>query len=215
MKKSTIIGALALCLMFPLASMAQDGYSDSGTAKFGVKVGGNLTNFYSGDNINDNNLKPGFQAGIYFQAHIIEDVLFIQPEVLYTRKGTQATYSNFLQGSGKYQFGLGYVEVPVVLGVNIGNFNIHAGGYGAYLTDARVRDVNNNGDIRGATDLNRGNFNSLDYGLVGGIGADFEFGQIGLRYNYGLREIGDSGIAGQLTQNAKNQALQLYVGFHF
>ena len=215
MKKSTIIGALALCLSVPFVGFAQDGNADSGTAKFGFKVGGNLTNFYSGDNINDNNLKPGFQAGIYWQGHIIEDVLFIQPEILYTRKGTQATYSNFLLGSGTYQFGLGYVEVPVVLGFNLGRFNLHAGGYGAYLTDARVRDVRDNGDIRGVTELNRSNFNSFDYGLVGGLGVDFEFGQVGLRYNMGLREIGDSGIAGQLTQNAKNQALQLYLGFHF
>jgi len=209
MKKLQFVGVAAVLL---LLCVGADSYAQS---KFGIKGGVNLTNLYSGDNISDNNMKVGFNAGIYAKAQIIEDVLFIQPELLYTRKGAQANYSNILQGKGKYQFGLGYVQLPVLLGVNIGNFNIHAGAYAAYLTDARIKDVNNDGTIRGATELNRSNFNSFDWGLSGGIGMDFEAAQIGLRYDMGMRPIGDSGLAGELTKNAKNSALQLYVGFHF
>ncbi|MDJ1499763.1 porin family protein [Xanthocytophaga agilis] len=209
MKKVHYVGVIAMLLLFfaTSASYAQ--------AKFGIKGGVNLSNFYSGDDVSDNNLKPGFQAGLYVKAPIIEDVLFIQPELLYTRKGAQSTYSNFIQGSGKYQFGLGYAQLPVLLGVDLGIFNIHAGPYVAYLTDAKVKDVDNDGSINGVTDLNRDNFNSLDYGLSGGIGLDFEAAQIGLRYDLGLREVGASGLAGELTKNYKNSAIQLYVGFHF
>ncbi|MDJ1492297.1 porin family protein [Cytophagaceae bacterium DM2B3-1] len=209
MKKVHYVGVIALLLLFFATSTS---YAQ---AKFGIKGGVNLSNFYSGDDVSDNNLKPGFQAGLYVKAPIIEDVLFIQPELLYTRKGAQSTYSNFIQGSGKYQFGLGYAQLPVLLGVDLGIFNIHAGPYVAYLTDAKVKDVDNDGSINGVTDLNRDNFNSLDYGLSGGIGLDFEAAQIGLRYDLGLREIGASGLAGELTKNYKNSALQLYVGFHF
>lgn len=209
MKKLHYVGvALLLLIAATTTSYAQD-------AKFGIKGGVNLSNFYSGDDVSDNNLKPGFQAGVYWKAPIIEDVLFIQPEILYTRKGAQSTYSNFIQGSGKYQFGLGYAQLPVLLGVDIGKFNIHAGPYIAYLTDAKVKDVDNDGDINGAVDLNRKNFNSIDYGLSGGIGLDFDAAQVGLRYDLGLRPVGDSGLAGELTKNYKNSALQLYVGFHF
>ncbi len=209
MKKLQYVGAIAFALLF--ASMTTS-YAQT---KFGIKGGVNLSNFYAGDEIGDNNIKPGFQAGMYFKAPIIEDVLFVQPELLYTRKGAQATYSNILQGSGKYQFSLGYAQLPVLLGVNLGNFNIHAGPYVAYLTDAKVKDVDSDGSIDGASDLNRGNFNTFDYGLSGGIGFDFEAAQVGLRYDLGLRPVGESGLAGELTRDYKNSALQLYVGFHF
>ena len=77
--------ALLLLIAASTASYAQS------TAKFGIKGGVNLSNFYSGDDISDNNVKPGFQAGLYARLPIIEDVLFVQPELIYTRKGAQST----------------------------------------------------------------------------------------------------------------------------
>jgi len=39
--------------------------------------------------------------------------------------------------------------------------------------------------------------------------------QLGARYNHGLREIGKSDIAGQLTTNSKNAVAQVFVAFGF
>jgi hypothetical protein len=51
--------------------------------------------------------------------------------------------------------------------------------------------------------------------LVGGIGIDVQQFTIGARYNYGLKEIGDSGLSGQLTKNSKNSVLAVYIGLGF
>jgi hypothetical protein len=202
-------------VMLFFVSMQGFAQSTESKVKFGIKGGVNFTNFYSGDNITDEKVKTGFHAGMYIQAPLVEDVLFLQPEILYSKKGNQSNYNNFIQGSGKYQFSLGYLEVPVALGLKLGPFSLHAGPYAAFLTDAKVKDVDSNGTIEGATTLNKQNFNSFDYGLIGGAGFDFNHAQIGLRYNMGLREIGNSGLAGELTKNAKNSALQIYAGFSF
>ncbi len=220
MKKTVTIICSALCSLCIFVSL--DGYSqeqetaeETGlTPKFGVKGGLNLTNLYV-DNVKDENVKVGGHFGFYAKLPISTGVS-IQPELLYTNKGAKETYSNFAQGSGEYRFNLNYVELPVSLVFNIvKNFNIHAGGYAAYLTSANVKNVQN-GDIQGVTDLNADNFNRFDYGLVGGLGVDVENFTIGARYNYGLREVGQSGnLSGDLTKNSKNSGVTLFIGFAF
>ncbi len=211
MKKASYVIAATLLV---LCGVSTTSLGQSQTT-FGIKGGVMLSNFYSGNTIDDQNVKPSFQGGFYLKAPIIEDVLYIQPELIYTRKGTEAEYKNILQGKGKYQFGLGYVELPVMLSVNIGHFNIHAGPYAAYLTDAKIKDVDSDGSVNGITDLKRSDFNAFDWGLAGGIGLDFGKAQVGLRYDLGMRPIGDSGILGNLTKDYKNSALQLYIGVNF
>ena len=201
-----------LTLFVSMQGFAQD---DDDRVRFGIKGGVSLSNLYSGNTVTDEKVKPGFLAGVYLKAPIVEDLLFIQPELIYIQKGNQSNYSNFIQGSGKYQFSLGYVELPVAIGVKLGPVSIHAGPYAAYLTNAKVKDVNSDGTIKGATDLNQQNFNTIDYGVFGGAGFDLKYVQVGARYDLGLREIGNSGLAGQLTQNAKNSALQIYLGINF
>src|SRR4051812_2956304 len=147
------------------------------TPKFGVKGGINLTNLYV-DDVEDENMRVGFNVGLYGKLPIARG-LSIQPEVLYTTKGAQLTYNNIL-GSGKYKFNLNYVEVPVMLAINLTqNFHLNVGGYAAYLTNANVKHVNGNGDVTGTQDLNADKFNRFDYGVVGGLGVDIENFTIG------------------------------------
>lgn len=183
--------------------------------KFGIKGGLNLTSLYVND-VSKEHMKAGFNAGVYAKLPVTRG-FSIQPEVLYSQKGAKENYDNFLQGSGEYRFNLGYIEVPVLAMINLGsNFNIHAGPYAAYLVSANVKNVNGNGDIEGATELNKDNFNRWDFGLAGGVGFDVENFTIGARYNYGLKEIGKTdNLAGQLTKNSKNAGLSIYVGFGF
>lgn len=185
------------------------------TPKIGIKGGVNITNLYT-DNVKDENSKVGFNAGFFAKIPLVQGVS-IQPELLYTTKGAQLTYDNIIQGSGKYKFNLNYVETPLLMVFNVTkNFNINGGAYLAYLTSANIKDVDNNGDVNGVTDLNADKFNRFDYGLVGGLGFDIENITIGARYNYGLREIGKSGsLSGDLTQNSKNSALSLFIGIGF
>jgi hypothetical protein len=183
--------------------------------KLGIKGGVNFTSLYVA-NVTNEHMKVGFNAGIFAKLPVTSG-FSIQPELLYSTKGAKENYSNFVQGNGEYRFNLGYIELPVLAVVNLAkNFNIHAGGYAAYLVGANVKNVDNHGTITGATELNADNFNRWDFGIAGGLGFDVENFTIGARYNYGLTNIGKSGsLSGNLTQNSKNAGVSLYLGFGF
>ncbi|MDJ1481687.1 porin family protein [Cytophagaceae bacterium YF14B1] len=209
--------------LLALLSMSTYSYAqEADGVKFGIKGGLNLSNFYKTE-VGDEKIKPGFNAGVFLKAPIAGEVLSIQPEVLYTLVGSETEYSNFLQGSGKYRFNLGYIQVPILLMVNLGPLNIHAGPYAAFLTNVNIKDVDDDGSIDGVTELNKDKFNSIDYGLAGGLGFDLKGATLGFRYNYGLREVGkDGGIslngstnASRLLRDSKNSVFQIYVGFGF
>ncbi|MBS1564867.1 MAG: PorT family protein [Bacteroidetes bacterium] len=184
------------------------------TAKFGIKGGVNLTNLYV-DNVKDENMKVGFNAGLYAKVPLSR-VVSIQPELLYSQKGAKLTYDNVF-GSGEYRFNLNYVEVPVSAVFNVAkNLNLHVGGYASYLANANVKRMNDNGEASTIADLNEDNFHRFDYGLLGGVGVDVQNFTIGARYNYGLHEIGKSGsLSGNVTSNSKNSAINLFIGFGF
>jgi hypothetical protein len=216
--KRMIVMTMVATLLASTVAFAQEQQTsvDNGlTAKFGIKGGLNLTNLYVSD-VSNEHMKAGFNAGVFVKIPVTRG-FSIQPELLYSVKGARDTYDNFAQGSGEYRFNLNYIEMPLVAVVNLApNFNIHAGGYAAYLVGANVQDVNSNGTIEGATELNADNFNRWDFGLVGGAGFDIEHFTIGARYNYGLMNIGKSGnLSGDLTQNSKNAGFSVYVGFGF
>ncbi len=200
--KLRIVILTVLCA-FGSAALAQ---------KAGLKGGVNFTNLYV-DDVDDENMKVGFNAGLYYRNDITENFA-IQPEFLFTQKGSEIHYDGFL-GQGKYRFNLNYLEVPVLAVVKLGPINLHAGPYLGFLIGANVKDVDDNGNINEVEELDRDDFNTLDAGISGGVGFDFPSGMIGLRYNYGFMEIGDDGVAGQATENSKNSALQLYLGFDF
>jgi len=208
-------GVLLVTTMTTRAQEQQTAAEPSPSAKFGIKGSFQLTSLYI-DNVSSEHMKAGFNAGVFAKLPVTTG-FSIQPELLYSVKGAKDTYSNFVQGDGEYRFNLGYVELPVLAVVNIcKNFNIHAGGYAAYLVNANVKDVNNDGSIEGATDLNTDNFNRWDFGLAGGAGFDFGNVTLGARYNYGLSNIGKSGnLSGDLTKSSKNAGVAIYLGFGF
>lgn len=215
-KLSVLFTAALLVAGMTVRAQEQQTITDDGLkAKFGIKGGLNLTTLYSSD-VSTDHMKTGFNAGVFAKLPVTKG-FSIQPEVLYSLKGAKSTYDNFVQGSGEYRFNLGYIEVPVLAVVNLApNFNLHAGGYAAYLVNANVKNVNDQGTIQGATDLNTSDFNKWDFGLVGGLGFDIQNFTIGARYNYGLTKIGKSGnLAGDLAGNSKNAGFSFYAGFGF
>jgi len=216
-QKFVFLLSTALLVIFSTvhAQQQQTSQESALATKFGIKGGLNLTNL-SSDYFTDNHLKPGFNVGIFSKIPVTPG-FSVQPELLYSLKGSKTDYNNFVEGTGQYMFNLGYVELPVLAVVNLAkNFSIHLGGYGAYLTNANVKDVNNNGTIQSITELNANDFNRWDFGLAGGLAFDIENFTLGARYNYGLTEIGKSGnLTGTALGNAKNNGLSIYVGFGF
>ena len=210
-----MIGAALFLATNAFAQQQQTSAESDLKAKFGIKGGLNLTTLYSSD-VSSDHMKAGFDAGVFAKLPVTKG-FSIQPEILYSLKGAKNTYSNFVQGDGEYRFNLGYVEVPVLAVVNLApNFNLHLGGYAAYLVNSNIKNVDNNGEVQGATNLSTSDFNRWDFGLVGGLGFDIENFTLGARYNYGLSEIGKSGnLTGDLTKNQKNAGISVYVGFGF
>jgi hypothetical protein len=115
---------------------------------------------------------------------------------------------------GEVRFNLNYVQVPIALAINIGPLNVHAGPYLSYLVSANVKDLKSSdlssSDIK---ELKTDDFNRFDYGVMGGVGFDVRGLTIGARYNYGLREVGKSNLAGTLTNDSRNSVAQIYIGF--
>ena len=218
-QKLAFLSLLALLLFIAAPIHAQE---DNPGPKFGIKGGANLSQLYINQpNVEDENMKVGYHFGLFGKIPVT-DFLAIQPELLYTNTGAKVTYggsdlANLLGiEEGEVRFNLNYIQVPIALVGNLGAFKIHAGPYVSYLVGANVKDLKsadlNSNDI---TDLNAENFNRMDYGLMGGIGVDINKFMIGARYNYGLRKVGASGIAGTLTNDSRNSVAQVYIGFGF
>ncbi|WP_149208044.1 porin family protein [Flavobacterium johnsoniae] len=180
--------------------------------EFGVKGGFNMSNLYgSGDDVDDNNILYGFNAGVYATLPI-SDFVAIQPEILFTTKGAKLEYSGLVDGDAKFK--LNYIEVPLLVRVNITkNFNVHAGGYASYLVSSKVTG---SGDIEFNEDVNRDDLNKFDAGIAAGVGVDFDPISIGVRYNYGLTTVGkERTVLGNTYTfpDAKNSNLTLYLSY--
>jgi hypothetical protein len=218
-QKLTGIGFAILLLLATTQVHAQD---DSPGPKFGFKGGLNFSQLYVDQpNAEDENMKLGYHLGIFGKIPLT-NFLALQPEVLYTNVGSKIKYggSDLAEAlgieSGEVRFNLNYVQVPVAAVINIGPLNIHAGPYLAYLVSANVKDLKaSDQEATDIKDLDTDDFNRIDYGLVGGLAVDLKGLTIGARYNHGLREIGDNGLAGRLTNDSKNSVAQVYLGIGF
>lgn len=204
--------SVAVLLLFGLTSTAYAQVSDGSTPQFGMKGGANFSNLYT-DDVDDNNVLTSFNAGIY-TTFPLTDFIAIQPELLYSRKGSELVYDNAF-ASGTAKFKLNYIELPVLLKINLAkNLNIHAGPYFAYLVDAQITNESDSGSFDFQDNYDNDDFNRFDTGLAAGVGIDLDKVGIGLRYNYGLSTVGkERTVAGQTytIPDGKNSNLSLYL----
>jgi hypothetical protein len=184
--------------------------TNSGTARAGIKGGVNLTNLII-DEPHDRHTKFGFHVGVYGQLFANEGFA-IQPEVNYSTKGSEVS-ANFGIIDHETKFNLHYIDVPILAVFKLGDaVEIHAGPYWAYLVGANIDTDGDLGDD--FRELDRDNFEKWDYGLVGGIGFNFNNVQLGARYNYGLNDIARSTGAKRMLGSSKNSVGQLYLAFN-
>ena len=201
--RSNILYALTLFLTASFGMLhAQE---DNVNTEFGVKGGLNMSNLYT-DDADDENVLFGFNAGVYATLPV-SDFIAIQPELLFTTRGSKLEYNNAL-AQGNVKLKLNYIELPLLVRVNITkNFNIHAGGYASYMVSAKSTG---DGDFEFEDQYNTDDFNRFDAGLAGGIGVDFNPLSVGLRYNYGLTTIEKDGDD---SSDLKNSNLSLYLSY--
>lgn len=210
---------LLLAILAVVGTTQVEAQSNNPGPKFGIKGGINLSQLYvEQPNAEDESMKVGVHFGVFGKIPVTNYLAF-QPEVLYSNVGSKITYGGSdvetLLGiePGEVRFNLNYIQIPLALAVNLGPLNVHAGPYLSYLMSANVKNLETSDlNTTGLVELDTEDFNRMDYGLVGGVAIDVQNLKLGVRYNYGLREIGNSGLAGSLTNNSKNSVAQLYIG---
>jgi hypothetical protein len=180
-------------------------------SRFGIKGGFNVSNLLDND-AESSKINLGINGGIFLRI-AVNSMFSFQPEFIYTMKGGTIEYNNFVNGIAKIS--VNYLEVPLLAVFNITkNVNLQGGIYLASLADVRVRNKDGLGSYN-FENLNKDDFKSFDYGLACGIGVDFDKLSAGLRYDYGVRSIGDKKTFGGESirfPDAKNSAFQIYIG---
>lgn len=206
--RTKLFGIILLAaLIFTNSIHAQ---TDKQTTRFGIKGGINVSNMYAKE-VADKNTIIGFNGGLFLKVPITPNFAF-QPELLYTTKGAELKYSNSLI-SGSASFSLAYIEVPLLAVINLTkNVNIQGGVYLSSLTGVKVKNVSDIGLFNFENELKKSGFETLDYGLVGGMGVEFDKISLGIRYEYGMKPVGkDRPIFGRIP-DARNSTLQFYIG---
>jgi hypothetical protein len=178
-------------------------------ARAGIKGGLNVSNLYI-DDVDDENARYGFNVGVYGQV-LSSDVFALQPELLFSTKGSKADYNGLFDETVKYN--LNYLDLPVLAVFKLGeSAEIHVGPYASYLLNA---NISYSGDVANGTDkVDKDQLKSYDFGLAGGFGLSFGAIQVGARYNYGFVKIADSNAAEAVLGDSKNSCAQLYMSFN-
>lgn len=210
MKKSLITIAASLLLVGTLYTPLQ-AQVNKNISRVGIKGGINFSSLYTEDS-KDSKMLAGFNLGLFSKVPITKNVAF-QPELYFTTKGAEVSYNNaFVDGIARFK--LNYIELPVLLAINVtDNFNIHAGPYAAYLLSGKVTNESNVNLFDFEDNINSDDFNRFDAGIAVGAGLDFGSLGIGVRYNYGFTTVGKerSFLGTTYTfPDAKNGVLNFY-----
>lgn len=193
---------LALLLLAGARAQAQ-------TVHFGLKFGVGFSRFV-GTDVPDNSLvgtfrKFGINAGGLAEIGL-SDHWAVQPELLFTVKGTKQIFS--APGSDQVlQQQLRYLDVPVLLKFKTHHVFVEAGPQlGLLLSAVETYE-------RGASSSDTSNkdlFRTADPGYVLGLGVQDTNGLLlGVRYNGGLANVYTKGV------RARNSDFQVYLGYVF
>ncbi len=131
----------------------------------------------------------------------------IQPEVSFVQSQSQFTndntsvYDDIFLGGSQREAKLNYLEIPVLLNVNVGSskrVKLQVGpSYNALLKQT-VDSLQNNGNI----------YAKSDFAMIGGLWLQLPLINLGGRYKLGLTNINDI----DNREKWKNQAIQFFVG---
>jgi hypothetical protein len=200
MKKSILV-LLALVLGFSTVAQAQRRGRGGNDVSLGLKAGASLTNLTGANAKNLDNLF-GFHAGVFANINLTSLFAF-QPELIYSQKGYK---SPTVSGNNRR---FHYIDVPLAFHVNTGGLFFEAGPQVGFLVGAKANAGNTSVDVKNL-------YNTVDFGYLFGLGYQLKHGLgVGLRYNGGFTNIGQSTTIGSVTyqDKARNSAFQLYLTY--
>jgi hypothetical protein len=175
----------------------------------GIKGGLTLSNLYiDRDELDDENARMGFHAGFFSQIMFAE-TFGLQPEFLFTTKGTEAKYEGAFDQT--VNFNMNYIDIPLFAVLRpVEVLEIYAGPYIGFMLNSNIKY---SGAMDGEDELDRDHFKTLDYGVAGGVALNFGGVQAGARYYLGLQELADSDASSMLLGDSKHSYGQLYIAF--
>ncbi len=175
--------------------------------RFGAKGGVNI-NKITGMSYKEG-FKFNFQAGAFMQFNITRrfgiqpEINFVQTSSEFSNDANDIYYDLFLGGSQK-KASMNYLEVPVLLNINVGNskrVKLQIGpAYGGLIKET-VDSLKSNGNI----------YKNGEWAAIGGIWIQIPVVNIGARYKLGLTELN----AIDNRQSWKSQSIQIFIGVTF
>jgi len=223
MKKITVI----LLIVLATTIMAQSEVGKQ--VQYGVKGGISFNHFLGDIPIElDPRLYTGFSAGV-FANYKVNDNFSIQPEVIYSRKGSN--FEEFKFESERYQFAqifrldlyinTDWIEIPILGMYQISDeFTLFGGPYIGFYLNGKVVAEPSIGGILGIDwdyDIDSKMLRLPDYGIV--IGGKYKFNDklaIQARWVYGIQDLADDVIVTFLDDDfivINNSSFQLQFDF--
>jgi len=188
--------------------------------EFGIKGGLNLTNLTIEGRTENS---PGFHAGLFMRFPF--GINFsVQPEVLYSSKGTEIKHDEEFAGipiiEGITYINMQYIDVPVMMVYTLAEgLNFKIGPYAGFILDADFAthaEILDFLEIEAEEDIDTEHFKNIDAGLAAGIELDIGNLTLGLRYYLGLTRVAEEEMAlDPILGDAGNRVLQVHVGFRF
>jgi Outer membrane protein beta-barrel domain len=171
-------------------------------AGIGLKLGPLFTSYSAASCDGCFNTNTGFEGGIWFGGNRGGRV-GVMGEVLYAKKKQEGSG---LTGSTSLQ----YLEIPILARINIGSRSRN--GISIYGLVGPVFDINLKASI-GDRDV-KSNYESLDLGLLGGVGIEITRFLVEGRFNQGLRNVLKSDNAAAFG-DIKTRSFAVLFGFRF
>jgi hypothetical protein len=165
-------------------------------------AGGTVTTM-TGDVEDDLKMKVGFTAGAEL-GYQFNNFFALTAGALYTQQGGKVSREGTENANGeKYNRSLDYLNVPILANVYIiPGLALKAGAQFGFLMRAKKEDE----DVK---DL----FNNTDFSIPVGLSYEMEEAVIDLRYNIGLSNIAQKGIANIVDNKIRNSVIMLTIGY--
>ena len=212
MTTSKLIAMIAITLATTVTVNAQEeGYRTKFTG--GLKMGANLSNVYDSEGEEfDADAKLGLAAGAFLVIPIGR-AIGIQPEVLFSQKGFQATGS-FLGSSYKMTRTTNYLDIPVFFTLKpVEAVTILAGPQFSYLLSRNDKFTNGSFSTEDEQEFSNDDIRRNTVCFVGGLDINVNHVVIGARVGWDL--FNNAGDGSSDTPRYKNVWGQATIGFRF
>ncbi|RLD27991.1 MAG: PorT family protein [Bacteroidetes bacterium] len=172
-------------------------------ASFGAKAGVNFSNLSEDDM--DWKSKTGFNIGLFVEVEI-SDLLFFQPEILFSTQGAKIEESG-----AELKINTSVVNIPLMIKYKAAEkFYIEAGPQIGFLTKAEMEFTYDG--VSGTEDV-KDDAKSIDFSLNFGLSIDvIESLFVGARYSFGLSNISDDK---EDPTDIKASNISIMVGYRF